>query len=391
MSILLKRDTKVYLEAAQSDGSNIVWEIPVLDGFSYSQSNTTTEVALNEMESGAGVSRRGRRMFNDALDPVEWSFSTYIRPYTSPATGHDTSGTHHAVEELLWAKFVGTGTPGGTGGTWDYDLGSTEFAATTSSLVIDTSNSAVTTLGTFNIYFVLGGNLDADGNYTVADGLEIHKISTCTVNEATINFDVDGIAQIDWSGNGTTLEVLDPATNVDFSGAETQDISATDNYIRNKLTAMTMAKGTFTGSDDFAASYSLTLTGGSITFTNNITYLTPETLGEVNTPIGHITGNKSITGNFTCYMQDSTGANTSGDLLHDALTATGVVTNEFNITFKLGGGTPNTPRMEINIPQTHIEIPAVTTDDIIGIDVNFHALPGTIEDTDEFTLTYVGA
>lgn len=390
MSILLKRDTKVYLEAAQSDGSNIVWEIPVLDGFSYSQGNTTTEVALNEMESSAGVSRRGRRMFNDALDPVEWSFSTYIRPFTAPASGFGTAGTHHAVEELLWAKFVGTGTPGGTGGTWNYDLGSTEFAANGTSLVIDTSSSAVTTLGTFNIYFVLGGNLDADGDYTVADGIEIHKISTCTVNEATINFDVDGIAQIDWSGNGTTLEVLDPGTSVTFSTAITQDISATDNYIRNKLTAMTMSRGTFTGSSNFAASYSLTLTGGSITFSNNITYLTPETLGEVNTPIGHITGNKSITGNFTCYMQDSSGTNTSGDLIHDALTATDVVTNEFDITFKLGGAS-GTPRMEINIPQTHIEIPAVTTDDIIGIDVNFHALPDTIELTDEFTLTYVGA
>ena len=51
-----------------------------------------------------------------------------------------------------------------------------------------------------------------------------------------------------------------------------------------------------------ASSYSLTLTGGNVTISNNMTFLTPETLGVVNQPLGHVTGTRSVSGNFTCYL-----------------------------------------------------------------------------------------
>ena len=76
--LYFSRDTKMFLEF---DGT--VWSIPVLDGFSFSQATNSTEVSLNEMESAGGVSRRGRRAFNDSLAPAEWSFSTYVRPFTA--------------------------------------------------------------------------------------------------------------------------------------------------------------------------------------------------------------------------------------------------------------------------------------------------------------------
>jgi hypothetical protein len=59
------------------------YEIQVLDGFSFSQNTTADVVTLNE----AGATPvRGQRSFNTALDPVDFSFSTYIRPADSSLT-----------------------------------------------------------------------------------------------------------------------------------------------------------------------------------------------------------------------------------------------------------------------------------------------------------------
>ena len=69
--LYFSRDTKFYVEIGSA-----VWEVPILDGFSFSQTTNSTEVVLAEMEDSAGSSRRGRRLFNDSLAPVEWSFST---------------------------------------------------------------------------------------------------------------------------------------------------------------------------------------------------------------------------------------------------------------------------------------------------------------------------
>jgi hypothetical protein len=339
------------------------------------------------MESSTGVSRRGRKLFNDSLDPAEWSISTYIRPFISGDDEVSLTGQHHAVEEILWAKFVGQGVPGGTGGTWDYNIGGTEFVNGDSNLAINSDASNVSSLGTFNMYFVIGATSDTDNTYNPAAGLEIIKLTDCTVNEATINFDVDGIAQIDWSGNANTLTVS--TDNLVVTNAITEGVTATNNYIRNKLTSLTCSRGTFTGSAGFESDYFFTLTGGSITFSNNITYLTPQTLGEVNTPIGHITGNRNISGNFSCYITSSASdTGTSGDFLQDALAATDVINNVFALTFTIGGA--NAPKLAISLPQCHLEIPTVSAEDIISVEMNFHALPTTLVEDDEFDLTYTG-
>ena len=107
-TLYFSRDTKVFIEIG-----NNVWEIPVLDGFSFSQATNTSEITLNEMADGSANSRRGRRMFNDSYAPAEWSFSTYMRPFAS--AGSNTTGNAskngtadiHAVEEALWALMVG--------------------------------------------------------------------------------------------------------------------------------------------------------------------------------------------------------------------------------------------------------------------------------------------
>ena len=103
--IYFSRDTKVYIEF---DGA--IWEVPVLDGFSFSQGNESTEITLAEMEDSNGTRRRGRRAFNTALSPGEWSLSTYVRPFKSAGSGSgkaDDAADVHAVEEVLWGMFLG--------------------------------------------------------------------------------------------------------------------------------------------------------------------------------------------------------------------------------------------------------------------------------------------
>ena len=74
-----------------------------MEGFTFSQAINTSEITVNE---AGNTSRRGRLLFNDSLAPVEWSFSTYARPHLSSSLSPNTV---HAVEEALWAMFVGVG------------------------------------------------------------------------------------------------------------------------------------------------------------------------------------------------------------------------------------------------------------------------------------------
>ena len=153
------RDTKVLIEIG-----SVIWEVPVLDGFSFSQATNASEVTLAEMSGTDGSSRRGRRMFTDSFAPAEWSFSTYMRPFTSTGTGTGAAsgvdGDHHAVEEVLWALMAGAAHYQGNefknkaGGT-AYISHSKDVGATPGSADIDFGQSNTSTLGTANIYFVL--------------------------------------------------------------------------------------------------------------------------------------------------------------------------------------------------------------------------------------------
>lgn len=364
-TLYFSRDTKVYLK----QGSN-VWEIPVLDGFSFSQATNASEITLNEMSDASGVSRRARQMFTDSYAPAEWSFSTYMRPFVG-ASGDWGDTNHHCVEEALWANFVAA-----NAWTTSWSAGVT---ASGTSIAFDFDNSNSVTLGVFDLYFVLGGA--SSGSKTV------YKIEGCVANSASIDFDIDGIATINWSGFGKIItDESDLAVGENEEGAPTatiaEAITSTSNFIRNRLTSLT-ASSALSGSN---ISYDLVLTGGNITFENNITFLTPETLGVVNQPLGHVTGTRAISGNFTCYLNTDT--NSSADLFEDIIEATTTITNSFNLSFSIGGSAA--PKVVIALPQCHLEVPTHSIDDVISIEANFHALPSTISETDEATITYTG-
>ena len=375
-TLYFSRDTKVYVEAIDPTTGNpytttSVWEIPVLDGFSFSQATNASEITLNEMANSSGDSRRARQMFTDSYAPAEWSFSTYARPFKSAGSGagaaDDTANNHHAVEEILWALMIGDAA---------YSSNTfTGFTADATDLDISFTNSNKVTLGTCNIYFVMGAA--GSGDTTT------YKISGAVVNEASLDFDIDGIATINWSGFGQIISEDTAPTATVYEA-----VTSTSNFIRNRLTSLTVTATdttTFPGQSNNGV-YTVVLTGGNVTISNNLTFLTPETLGVVNQPLGHVTGTRAVSGSFTCYLNAAAGSST--DLFEDLIEATTTITNDFGLVFKVGGS--GTPRIELNMAQCHLEVPTHGIEDVISLETAFHALPSTIDGTDELAIKYVG-
>lgn len=298
------RNTTDNTELAADLGKGALWEIPVLDGYSFSQTTNTSEITLAEMESSAGISRRGRRMFTDSLAPAEWTFSTYIRPFKSLAgsvasgvKAADSANEVHAIEEALWASMFGAD---------KYDASAFDFVrnvqpvsgsetdviapgANNSIITIQESNRSA--LHSFVLYFLI----DTDTTNPL-----LYRMPEAIVNEVTVDFDVDGIATLNWSGfakeiqdrtanvkinAGTTVTVANAhgtgenlalgdiiidtnnsravhiATNVSSTNATIlqaidESTTSTSNFIRNRLTAVDIetadgadkVSGTFPGS-----------------------------------------------------------------------------------------------------------------------------------------------
>jgi hypothetical protein len=510
-----------------------IWEIPVLDGFSVSQSTNTSEITLNEASDTSGNSLRGRQMFTDSYAPAEWSFSSYARPFVASGVvaggGANNVARHHAVEEVLWALMTGKAgyispVEGSQNTIWSEGLHNSLGSQFANQQFIDFVDTNKTDLGTCDIYFNLGesstvtktlalpthsdpdklttggtvvggttvtilkmgtttqANLrtlfgesnnsvtyvvgqkvtSASGNRTIpagdvvlalsagasnarlflpdVTGIEVgdiisfshssatrrvididptndggvddfqfvqmnaalivpddtvttfsrritYKIEECCVNEASIDFDIDGIATINWSGLGKLLTEAPTPTATVYEGT-----TSTSNMIRNRLTSMTLESAdhaTFPGDSTAAGIYNLVLTGGNVTISNNMTYLTPETTGIVNQPLQHVTGTRSVSGSFTTYLDKTVGG--SADLFEDIIEATTSVTNSFDTIFQIGGSSSTAPNLKLTMANCHLEVPTHSLDDVIGLEVNFHALPSTVSGTDELTVAYKGA
>jgi hypothetical protein len=471
--LFFSRDSQMFLEIGTS-----VWKIPVLEGFSFSQATNTSEVTLAEMESTGGVSRRGRRAFNDSLAPVDFSFSTYIRPFKaavspSAAGSADAAAEVHAVEEALWALFSGPA---------DYSASDDRFggdpAATPNVNQINPGTTVSTIRFTESNVSALGPDDGANLYFELGDASKIcYKLAKVALSEASIDFDIDGVAQINWTGfaesienvakdlslasatsSSVTVTISDTGSlnsidvaDIDrriagtaaaglladqyvaartsatvFSLSTSDSIAATDanaaatvltllgpratiyegttatnNFIRNRLT-----KVFITVNDDpvnaLEASYTLTLTGGNITLSNNITYLTPEELGIVNIPIGHVTGGRTFGGSMTCYLTEETSGSSavsaSRDFFEDLISENQrkEVTNDFKLTFLIGGGADETdggladPGLQVSFSHCHVAIPTHAVEDIITLETTFMALPSTIDLADEVTMKYKG-
>ena len=311
--LYFSRDTRMFLqfrnttdntELAADLGKGALWEIPVLDGYSFSQTTNTSEITLAEMESSAGISRRGRRMFTDSLAPAEWSFSTYIRPFKSLAgsvasgvKAADSANEVHAIEEALWASMFGADKYDSS--AFDFVRNVQPVSGSETDVIAPGANNSVITiqesnrsaLHSFVLYFLI----DTDTTNPL-----LYRMPEAIVNEVTVDFDVDGIATLNWSGfakeiqdrtanvktnAGTTVTVANAhgtgenlalgdiiidtnnsravhiATNVSSTNATIlqaidESTTSTSNFIRNRLTAVDIetadgadkVSGTFPGS-----------------------------------------------------------------------------------------------------------------------------------------------
>jgi len=541
--LYFSRDTRMFVqfrnpadntETAAKLGLGALWEIPVLDGYSFSQTTNTSEITLAEMESTAGISRRGKRVFTDSLAPAEWSFSTYIRPFKSKinsggglATGAkaaDTAAEVHAVEEVLWASMFGADTYTASSFTRATNAVSGPVvtpAAQSSAITLAESNRSAMTA--FTIYFLID---------TATSNPLVYRLPEAVVNEASVDFDVDGIATLNWSGFAKEVQDVSAQVHVDAtlpvhddetisgnamtygdiwidtdnalgrafhlvtddpsSGSVTatqaidESTTSTKNFIRNRLTSVnieaatgadkittvfpgsyativsytssvvtatahgfaagdqvyitgattetslnnthlyvgavttntfklydsyakgiagstdqeTLTPGSYDASSATAANgkYSLTLTGGSFTIGNNITYLVPEELGAINKPLEHVTGTRNASGNATCYMtleDTDTTSGTSRQFFND-LVSTGAMAktvNAFKVTMHIGGstatGNQTDPALKIEFPTAHIEVPSHSIEDVISLETNFQALPTDFGAADEISaITY---
>ena len=374
------RDTKVSVKLGSG-----VFDIPVLDGFSFSQAQNIQDITFNEAADASGESSRGRETVVSSLAPAEWSFSTYIRPFKTLGTDvagnadrNDGTNKHHLVEEVLWALLAGADTYTVTSGSADpaFTRSSNNviaFSDSASGSTINFGQSNKTTLGTADFEFILNSGDTAED--------KVYKITECVVNEVTIDFDLDGIATAQWSGFGT---LITDEASTPTSTTVSEDVTATDNMIRNRLSAVTVV-----GASP-SQTYDITLTGGSITISNNITYLTPETLGQVNTPLGHVTGTRTVTGTLNCYLNNESAAANSTGLFEDMVENNkSSRKTSFNVALFIGGetgsGVLNGPGMKITMPTCHFEIPTHNFDDIISLETSFHALPSTHDGTDEIS------
>lgn len=76
--------------------ANNSYQITVLDGFSFSQTTNSDAVSISE---AGGQAVRGSRNFNTSLNPAEFTFSTYIRPYSAT--------TVKSEDSVLWNALLG--------------------------------------------------------------------------------------------------------------------------------------------------------------------------------------------------------------------------------------------------------------------------------------------
>ena len=385
------------------------FRVGVLDGYSFSQGSDSSDVSISE--AGA-TPNRGSKRFNDSLPPAEWSFGTYVRPFVHGAASYRTADDHDCVENILWAAISGTALPG-------------DAAASGRCVVVGTTaqNGSQTTFAKSDVHELMKLSL-----YFALENTT-YRLNDAQVNQAEIDFSIDGIASITWSGNATTIDqvstaIEDPSKYALINQVEGEDSSATTDtyvegynyvdttgpsdadYLRNKLSTLYLdadAQGggaASEGLDD--RTYDINITGGSLTIANNVTYVTPETIGIVDKPIGSFTGARMISGSLTMYLD--TKSNGSNQLLTDLAGATDLVTNSFDMRLFMGvagtvasdgdamdSGDFSAPGVEFNMPRAQLSIPTIEVGDLISTTVEFAAHGSDLLTGDEITVKYLGS
>lgn len=407
----LQRNTKVFMSTVDLAGGAAhsamkpanTWQVEILAGYAVSQSAATQDIT--SLESGLTPDRSQQR-FNTALNPVDWNFQAYLKPTgltkTAGATNKHASGNSMPVADwFLWQGLM-SNTSWASGAeirsTWQTD-GKFSLAERSAGSNVFQHSSNFATASEYHLYFKMDN--------------VIYQVSNATVNQATIDAAVDGIATTTWTGFGTNLIELrgDPRDNAvaTFGGIlnagttltansnayeTTADASyhpwnsynvsgtiASASFIKNRLSTIDVkhaATATAAGVD-----FTFPVTALSFDYNNNITYLTPEELASLNSPIGQFAGARAISGSLSAYLRggsDNT-AQFLKQIVEDTRTSSAATSNA---NLKIGGATA--PFFALNMPSVQFEIPTHSIDDVIGVSVNFLAQETNKGTGDELTI-----
>ena len=358
-NINLSRNTKVYFSTAVLPATGVdksyflasnTFEIPVLDGYSFSQSTATQEINLDE---AGGTPNRGSRSFNTAINPVDWSMSTYMRPYQF---NDGTDDLNSSVEKYLWNAFGGSAaeSQGALVSAWnDGDDGASP--AEPGEFTLENSNAHQ--MQSFHLVF------EVDTVFYV--------VKNAAVTSAELDFSIDSIATIAWSGFGQELEEV--GTTGTF-GATPTPVAAANSFITNKLSTITLVEVGSTGGAS-PQTFDVPVTGGSMSLENNITYLTPEELGTVNKPLSsYFAGSRAVSGSLNAYLRSGAGADNTGALMK-SLTANTETENHYKLVVNIGGTSGN--HVVATMPAVQLQIPSVDVADVIGTTISFVAQGST--------------
>ena len=451
MAINLSRNTKVYfttsvnkssgkLDAANCRDTN-TFEIQVLDGYSFSQGTQQQNIQISE---AGDTPARGQRAFNTQLDPVEWSFSTYIRPYTDQgfiicaerllwnallgeqqidATGtaitsltrtsnsaaaatliagtalkkklvaSDTTGADLVKEDIINIQgFSGVGvaynesvrvtaTPVGNTYAVEYLSAPTSTAGTSGTTSASTLayvgqwTRGLTANANYSYVSTLGSNKNSLQKFALIFVVDqvVYCIENCAVDQVTIDFGLDQISTLAWSGKGTALTEIAAPTIAQLKLASTASQAvSTANFISNKLSTVKLHSGIGGAEGSGSTSYSVPLTGGNITIANNISYLVPTNLAVVNQPIGYYTGQRAITGSLSAYLRTGDSGDV-GSLLKNILAAANTATEpKFKVQVEMGGAV-GANRVEFEMGGVVLQVPSVNVADVVAATINFTA------------------
>jgi len=443
MALNLVRNSRVFFTTNVDSSTGVVAttgfnatntnEIQVLDGFTFSQNTNADTVTISE----AGVAPvRGQRSFNTSLAPVDFSLSTYIRPFN--ATGSIT-----AEESVLWNALLSvnaistanTITVGGTisGATYAFALGDgtitlagtsltyaglsvgdvvvisglshatdgvilnssarvSALSATAIALELTTpkaAGAAITTITAGTVKLYKSAWAPVSSTYSVAstggsNANQLQKFGMIFIVD-NVTYVVDNCAM-----NQVTVDFgLDAIATAAWTGQGTalkqstvinaaalSTVTAKNTaaqFITNKLSTVQMSLVNSLGSATAGTNYAVALTGGSITINNNIAYVTPANLGTVNIPTTYYTGTRAITGTMNAYLKTGSGVSSTGQLLADMLAAaTSSVEPMAALSITIGGAT-NATKVVLEMPSVTFSIPTVDVQQVVSTAINFTA------------------
>lgn len=368
MALNLSRNTRLWISTAEagSESATNTFEVAIQDGYSFSAQPNTSDITVNE--AGA-TPTRGSQRFNDSMNPVDWSFATYIRPYTA-----STPNRCLLADKVLWHALA---TNVAHDAEWDDNTKPVHGVGNTgTSFDVSFESNSVHELAKLRMIFKV------DNVYTI--------IENCQVGQAEISVDIDGIGMTTWTGQGTSFSTTETAPAFIASNDFEAKVSrSAGKYLRNKLSTLSLVASSDNSLAPVASrSYDIAITGATITLSNNITYLTPETLGEVDIPIGSFTGTFDVSGSLQCYLD--TKSNGSAQLLRDMQSFTST-RNRFSIKLNMGG--PTGERLELTLPTAHIGIPDVAIEDVVSTSLEFKGLPSSpnMNDGDEISISAFAA